>query len=103
MKLLLGFFLCLMLLLFTGACTHSKAIRFSAGHLNNPKFTIDSRDYIGKRSIIGLRLHISQNTILNLNIKSIADFIQPSDIDQNNTLSLDNIEIQPWALCEISF
>lgn len=103
MKLSLKILICLLLLSLTGACSHSTFNRFSSGSFNHPNFALDNRDYIGNSTIIGMQFHLSQHTLINFNIKSIADFIQPSDFKQNNKLSPEEIKTQPWAFCEISF
>ncbi|MGD9211166.1 MAG: hypothetical protein PVI90_10340 [Desulfobacteraceae bacterium] len=103
MKLLSLFLLCLILLLFTCSCSQSTSVKLVRKNTGYHNFTLDSRDYIGNKSIVGLRLYLSENTMIDLNIKTIADFIRPADIEQNKRLYPEEIEIQPWALCEISF
>ena len=103
MKLVLKILFIFMLLSLSSACSHGKSIQPVIIQSNHKSFTLDNRDYIGKKSLIGVRLHLSKNTMINFNLRSIAEYIQPSDIEKENRFYLQEVETQPWALFEISF
>lgn len=94
---------CLFIILCADACSHSTTIRFNHGNSDLVNFTSENKDFIKKTSANRLHLRVSKNTVIDVDIKSIAGFVQPSDIDQNKRYWPDDYDLQPWAFCSIYF
>ena len=92
----------LVLLLFVCGCSHTTTIQFANNHRYG-SFLTDSRGLQVRSSTSTLQLKLSKHTKINVDLKSIAAFVQATDINQNQYFQPDESHIQPWAVCNFSF
>jgi hypothetical protein len=92
----------LVLLLFSCACSHTTTNQF-ANIPHDGSFLTDNRGLQVRSSTSTLQLKLSQHTRINLDLKSIATYIQSTDFNRDQYFQPDEINNQPWAVCHISF
>jgi ABC-type transporter MlaC component len=97
------FFIFLLIMVCTDACSHSTATRFNHENVDAINFTIENKDFLKKANPNKLHFHITRNMDINVDIKSIADYVQPIVIDQSKKYWPDDYDLQPWAFCSIYF
>ena len=85
------------------ACSHSTIHYYDNQKCANNNFTIDRRDYKKITSVAGFKLRISNNTLIDVDLKSIANFVQPRDLEETPALWPDEVRFHPWAICHIAF
>ena len=93
----------LIFILLSCACSHTTSIRFENDNFSSGNLTVDDRDFNKRTSNDGLCLQLSRNAMINVDLKSIANFVQPMTISQNQNFWPNRNDIHPWALCNISF
>lgn len=102
MKILLQILPIVLLFLIFSACSHSSHLT-STKKVNDTKFTLENKTVLKRSHVNMFQVRLSSNTTINVNVKSIADFIQPISINQTPKLLFDGVDMHPWALCTISF
>lgn len=103
MKLISKFLLIIFLLFIFCSCSHSTSIQRTEGRYGGTDFTLNNKDFLKKIHIKGLRLRLAPNAMINVDIRTIADFVHPIGIGENHNLGPNDINMQPWALCNILF
>lgn len=102
MKTLSIMLLITLVFLIFNACSHSTHI-ISKKKSSNINFTLEEKDFLKNGYAEIFQLHLSSNTKINIDLRSIADFVQPIILDQTPKLLSDEIEMHPWAFFRISF
>ncbi len=101
MKFLLISFMLLSLLM--NACSHSPSQWSLNRAYRDNSFTIDRHDYKKITSTVGIKLRLSNNAMIDLDLRSIANFVQPKNIEESYNFWIEQDYARPWAVCHISF
>jgi hypothetical protein len=92
----------MVLLLFSCACSHTTTNQFAGNHYGG-RFLTDNGGLQVRSSSNTLQLKLSQHASINVDLKSIAAYVQSTDINRDQYFLTDEGNNQPWAVCHISF
>jgi hypothetical protein len=93
----------LIFILLSCACSHTTSLRYKNNNFHSGDLTEDNKNLKKRTTNDGLCLQVSRNTMISVDLKHIANFVQPVESNQNQIFWPNKNDIHPWAFCNISF